>query len=439
MDISGLLTGLPIDQSLEKLPLEGGFDFPKLGGEIGPLGGMSIDDAIGLLVRANLDLRQLAIEIPQAEADVLTASLRANPFILADASLIPYGSYSNARPGGQTQYNVNISYPIDVNGKRAARTLVSRGAERVVEARYQDGVRLQVAALCDAFVTVLETESQLQFAQSEVEAVRDIFGPLEARYETGDINESARDRIVLRREQVQLAETDADRIRIHAIRELAILLNLPAESAEEIQVRGMLRELGPGPPEEAALRAIAATHRPDLAAIRLDIRRAESAVELAYRERFGDVFLQAQPYSFQDNSPFGTKSATSWGLGLTVPVPIHDRKQGVIRRADLEVCKLRLGLQALERLIADEVYEADHEYGLSREAVERFETASIPAAVRLYDAARRQFREGLSDAFTLVEARREYAATARQYLALLVQHRRNIYLLNKAVGRRLLD
>ncbi len=53
-------------------------------------------------------------------ADVLTASLRANPIFYADSQLVPYGSDSVRRPDGPTQYDVNISHPIDYSHKRLA-------------------------------------------------------------------------------------------------------------------------------------------------------------------------------------------------------------------------------------------------------------------------------------------------------------------------------
>ena len=75
----------------------------------GPQDGLSLDSAIDRLVHFNLDLRTQAIEIPQAQADILTASLRANPLFYADSTAIPYGSFSPRRPGGPTQYDVSIS------------------------------------------------------------------------------------------------------------------------------------------------------------------------------------------------------------------------------------------------------------------------------------------------------------------------------------------
>ena len=90
----------------------------------GPPDGLTLDQAIERMIRENLDLRGKFYEIPQAQADILTAGLRANPVFYADAQLVPYGRYTRDRPGGQTQYDVNISYPLDVSrsGRRGPST-----------------------------------------------------------------------------------------------------------------------------------------------------------------------------------------------------------------------------------------------------------------------------------------------------------------------------
>ena len=46
---------------------------------------------------------------------------RANPLIYGDAQLIPYGRYTSQRPVGPTEYDVNITYPVDVSHKRKSR------------------------------------------------------------------------------------------------------------------------------------------------------------------------------------------------------------------------------------------------------------------------------------------------------------------------------
>ena len=66
----------------------------------GPAHGLTLDDAIGLLMTRNLDLMARRYEIPKAQADILTASLRNNPIVNADEQLVPYGHYTVLRPVG---------------------------------------------------------------------------------------------------------------------------------------------------------------------------------------------------------------------------------------------------------------------------------------------------------------------------------------------------
>ena len=49
----------------------------------GPPDGLTLDQAIEMLVERNMDLQSKYLEIPQGRADVLTASLRANPIVYA--------------------------------------------------------------------------------------------------------------------------------------------------------------------------------------------------------------------------------------------------------------------------------------------------------------------------------------------------------------------
>src|SRR3954469_14260600 len=61
------------------VPAYGELDLPEGSAEIGDAGGLALGDTIDILVRQNLGIIAMRYEIPMAEADVLTASLRANP------------------------------------------------------------------------------------------------------------------------------------------------------------------------------------------------------------------------------------------------------------------------------------------------------------------------------------------------------------------------
>ena len=102
----------------------------------GPRDGLTLDRAIDITLERSLDLRAKYYEIPMARADILQANLRSNPVFYQDGQLLQYrGSstqFSRAAPGGPSQVDTNITYPLDVSQKRQARTVVAARAERVL-------------------------------------------------------------------------------------------------------------------------------------------------------------------------------------------------------------------------------------------------------------------------------------------------------------------
>ena len=82
--------------------------------------GLSLDEAIELLLQRSFDLRLKAQDLPKARADVLSAGLRNNPSLFLSADGIPYERDSPDRPG-QTSYEITLIQPTDVSGKRRRR------------------------------------------------------------------------------------------------------------------------------------------------------------------------------------------------------------------------------------------------------------------------------------------------------------------------------
>lgn len=421
-----------------EVPLFGPLALPREREDEGPPDGLTLDMAIERLVRENLGLRARAFELPQAEADILTASLRANPLLYADSQLIPYGNYSARRPGGPTQYDVNITYPLDVTHKRHARTAVACRAKRVLEAQYQDAVRLQIDNLYTAYTDMLSARETIRFAGAAREGLNILLDRTRRMFEKGTRTAADVGRIEALFEAAEVELMDAEEALRTARHNLGVLLNMPAAEAEALQLRGSVHDTYATPPPLDGLVRLALDARPDVVAFRLGIRRAEAEVDLARANRLSDVYVLYQPYTFQDNGPFNTKSATSWALGVTVPLPIYNRNQGNIQRAVVNVGQSQVELAEREQIVTNEVQRALREYGLTRAAVQRIEGRLLPAAVRMRDDAYRLYIQGEEEAIVYLNAQREYNEAARQYRDMLVRHRRGMLRLNTAVGQRLL-
>jgi cobalt-zinc-cadmium efflux system outer membrane protein len=420
------------------VPRYGDLELPARPEEVGPTGRLTLDAAIERLVAQNLNLLALRHEIDQAQADILTASLRANPILYADAQLVPYGRFSRAAPGGQTQYDVNITYPLDVSRKRRARTDAAVKAKRVTEAQFQDAVRLNIDNLYTAYVDVVAAEETLRYSRAYAEGITRLWNLNRELLKKGQITESTTDALQAQVEQAQFQVRETTQALGRTTRTLAVVLNIPRAEANGLKVQSKLRDTAVLPMPMEQLIASALESRPDLNAFRLGVTRADSDVKLAHAERFADVYLLAQPYTLQDNRPFGLKSPTSWALGMTVPLPVFNRNQGNIARARSNAAQTRIELAALERQVANEAEEAVQEFELSRDGVLELEREILPASQRVRDAAFRRFQGGEANALEYLEAQRQYNDAVRQYRDALVRHRRAMLDLNTAVGTRVL-
>ena len=181
-----------------------------------------------------------------AEADVLTANLRANPIFYADQQLIPYGHFSFLRPGGPQQSDVNINYPLDISFKRAARTASAREAKSVTEAQLQDAVRNQIDNLYSVYEGVVSAGLTLKFSEVYLVGNKRLLTVTEELYDNGQIQESDLDAV-----KANLLQGPAPGQRIaqgqdDANRALALILNLPLDEVDKIDVFdpvGRLQEL----------------------------------------------------------------------------------------------------------------------------------------------------------------------------------------------------
>ena len=335
------LPGPPTASRIEILPPAGVRTQEDFSDSEGDEEGLTVEKAVCLLISNNLELRARFSEISQADADILTASLRTNPIFFADTQQIPYGSYNGA--GTAIQYDVNMVHPLDLSHKRQARMRSAAIGREVVEARYRDAVRLAIDALYIAYVDALV--AQVSYDRT-IGKKRDFLAQIPV-----DEPESA------------LRDTQ---------RKLAVLLNIPPADLVPHGLRGRLQfKLEPVLPPTTDLVRIALANRPDLQTLRLAVGLADSDVRAVMANRVDDVLLLYQPYTFHDGRPADLRNSLAWALGVTVPMPIYNRQQGNLQKARLIAGQARTRLASLEQAVASEVQGAVLEHTTSHQAYDR--------------------------------------------------------------------
>jgi len=408
--------------------------------DIGPPDGLTLDAALERLVHANLDLRSRSLEIPQARADILTASLYANPLLYFDTQLIPYGSYSPQRPGGQTQWDLNISHPIDVSGKRRARIRVATAAKSVIEAQFQDSIRVEIANLYEAYLGALLAREAVRFSKSALTGLDQVLEIVREQQIKKIATQTDIDSVLIQRELAEASVVDSEKTYESTRLRLGALLNIPPAEAECLELRGSFKVQAPPPPLGDQLVELALKSRPDVQAFHLGVALSQADEKLARANRMADIYVLFQPFTYQDNSYMvpRVQNATSWALGATVPLPVYNRNQGNIQRSRINVRQSILEDQAQEVRVVTEVKQAEKEYLIARSSVERMERTIRPAADRVLTTARRLWRSGEKDLLFYLAAVREYNAFVRQYLTAWLRFRRSMLRINTVVGQRIL-
>ena len=435
-----LQTGIsaPKPKPTPTVPTYGPLSLTQVAEDEGPANGLTLDMAIDAAIRDNLDLRSKYYEIPQARADILQAGLRANPIFYADSQLIPYGSYNKAKPGGPTQYDVNVSHPFDLSRKRQARVMVACRALKVLEAQYQDAIRISIDLVYSAFVDALVARQTIRYSQSSVEGLEKLLDVERKRYELDQSTRADVGRVEILLDSAKIGLLDAQQQYGKTKQVLANLLNIPPEHAESFEIRGTLLDRFNPPAQLPELQRMALEMRPDVASFRLGIQRAEADVKLALANRFSDIYVLYQPYTNQYNGPLGGRSTTSWALGVTVPLPIYNRNQGGIQRAKLNVTQTQIQLDNMARQTMSEVAQAYKEYTTTRQIVQKIERETIPVAKRVLSDSFRLYTGGEQDVTFYLNAQKNYNDLVKQYLDSLSRHRRSMLALNTAIGLRVL-
>lgn len=269
--------------------------------------------------------------IEAARAEVVAAGVLPNP-------TVSYGRYDlvggsrNTMFEGNVQEQVTMEMPLLIAGQRGARI---EAAEKGVSAAEAD-IEAEYAALVHEtrrlFVKLLAGQERVAVLEETAREMNRLTAIVGGRKEAG--NASAYDAlrigveasgIATRLETARsdLAESSGD---------LAVLLGLPnwkPAAAGKLTVLGV-------PADAQKLLAEAIRANPDLIAAERSETAAEAGLEKARRERWPDVSVQVG--TVYTDSPY---SNTTFA-GVSVEVPIFDRNQGGMARAEAAKLAARL-------------------------------------------------------------------------------------------------
>ena len=138
-----------------------------------------------------------------------------------------------------------------------------------------------------------------------VQGLRSLFSRYQDLHTLGNATLGELNRVKIQLRTAELGLADAEAAYRKARFDLGSLLNLTREEVEKMELRGTIYDTQPPPPPIEQLRKIALESRPDIISYRLGVQRAEADVRLAKASRYANPYLLFQPFTYQDNTPYG--------------------------------------------------------------------------------------------------------------------------------------
>jgi len=402
---------------------------------------LTLSDALKECLVADPQIRAGAELIPQAQADLWTASLLPNPSVSTGTSLFPLGqSFNVNNQGGPPQFEVSLGFPIDwlVFGKRSAARESARTGIDATAAEFADLVRQRLAGTAEAFFDVLQAEAFLDLARQDYESLGRLQSITEELVRLGGAGtiEVDRVRVVYLDSEREVRQRESD----VAVAKAALLAQIGRSTSEaDFDVDGGLEvpsPVAPIPIDDAF--HVAEKVRPDLVALQLRIQKAENDLRVEQTKAFPDVTPRldyARQFQQQAN---GFPDVSTYGVGVDFSLPVSDRNQGNIEKARSVARQSRENLRSQTVQVRSEVAQASRDFRFAYESVTSDAPRRIAAARNARDKIEMAYRLGGRPLIDVLDAQRTFRDTQRLEIQDRASYWKSLYRLNAAVGKEVL-
>jgi outer membrane protein, heavy metal efflux system len=398
--------------------------------------------AIEMCVTNNFRILAGAEKVRQAEADLLTSSLIPNPSLFADYQLIPLQHVDVKNQLGPPEADTLCTIPIDwlLFGKRVAAMQAARLGIEVSSADFADVIRVQVAQTVDAFYAVLEDDAYFKLAEKHLEELTEFEKLVQEQAKNKKADHLDLHRIKLAVHEALLERHDRELALDIAKAKLRPFLGRTAADPDyEVEGSLSVAAVVPPPKLEEAL-ALAEIHRPDLLSGRKSIDQAKAVVVHERRKAKPQMSIQPGWSYYNQHWMNGQANGSMLDIGIATSLPLFDRNQGNIRKAQSQVVEREFTYQG-DR--ADALADVEASLASYTDAVEHLTQFNTPETLKAAHDLRKEmeaaYRAGDRKLIELLDAQKAYRDRIGHVIEFKSDYWRTLNKLNAAVGLKAYD
>jgi len=362
---------------------------------------LSLAEVLGVIERNNPELAAARLQRPLAAADLRTARAYPNPELEIMAG--PWRSRVDSGSGWGNA--IGIAQPLELPSVRTARVAAAEAGALAAEEAIR-AARAQIGfAGRGAFYEVLRREEAAALAAQAARLLEEIRSRVEARVRAGEAP------------RLELARAEAESLAAQAAQSTAALRLEEARATLRriagnalpagFELVGLLPMPGTDDPLAVLQTAMIASH-PALRAAQAERERALKRLEEERALRYPAPTLRV----FQAADP----EMRQLMLGVSLPLPLWNRREGPIERARAGVELAQAGTEVQRAQLLRELDSAYARAGVARRQIETYEAGLLRSAQAALDAAQAAYRAGERSFIEVLDAQRTLRTVRADYM-----------------------
>jgi len=393
---------------------------------------IDLEQAIQMAVAHNHSLKAARTQIQQSEAEEITANLRPNPVFTYDDLYVPIftpSQFTSNFISTTTEFDLGVSYTIERGHKRQARLQAAKDQTAVTRSQVSDTERGITFNVAQQFIGILLAKSTLQFANQDLASYQQTVNLSSEQYRAGAISEGDLLKIKLQLLQFQMDVSQAQLSLVQAYASLRALEGYDA-LPENYDVAGDLA-FEPLRLNREDLQLKALQLRPDYVAAQQGVTAAQSQYSLQKANGKRDL-TTAFDYSHVSSSNLA-------GLTLSIEIPVFDKNQGEIARANYAIGQAQETKTAAQETVMTDVSNAYEAFKIGDQVVQLYLSGYLKQAQDSRDISQYAYKRGAASLLDFLDAERSYRSTQLAYRQALATYMLAIEQLREVVGTRKLQ
>ncbi len=272
---------------------------------------------------------------------------------------------------GESNYSVGVEQSFPVTRRLSIQKQIALSEVELVQLKIDNRIRSTEYEVESLFVSTVALEEQIKLRDERLELSREFVDLMQSRVATGEVS-------LLEANQVQIElyaiEKEKQALSNEFLSKKSELKQLIGANVDaEIALKHQLK-LSESSPQLSELTSELLKEHPEYRIKKLLHQVSGKAVSLAKAERWADIAVSiffAEERGVDE--PVGLETDRFWGMGVSVPLPLLDRKRGLIQSSrarqqqiqhELEQVELKLRSEACaQKLRVESLYFQARAYG----------------------------------------------------------------------------